>query len=71
MRKERLDIITFLFVSISAHNFIIVCYESFITCFMFFIIFSYFEEWRTISFIWEKIIILLYQLLIVSMKTKT
>lgn len=58
-------------VIISAHNFIIVCYESFITCFMFFIIFSYFEERRTTSFIWEKIIILLYQLLIVSMKTKT
>lgn len=71
MRKERLDMLTNKKVIISAHNFIIVCYESFITCFMFFIIFSYFEEWRTISFIWEKIIILLYQLLIVSMKTKT
>lgn len=71
MRKERLDMLTNKKVIISAHNFIIVCYESFNTCFMFFIIFSYFEERRTTSFIWEKIIILLYQLLIVSMKTKT
>lgn len=69
MRKERLDMLTNKKVIISAHNFTIVCYESFII--MFFIIFSYFEERRTISFIWEKIIILLYQLLIVSMKTKT